>query len=452
MLLLRQPQNVVNIDTFQKSAVKLSFGNEKVATDNYQKLKQLQQTIVQINAHHSSPKAKCLSSEDMGGLEPTIYLSKQARLKMENYQSPKKRMKYGMSSPPTSPPSSSSASFTGYVQQVNDNRKSGHGSNHYFDIYLQVSEESSQMIRVMTSGLDDTTKQQLFQNKQQAQQPITISNLRVVPSGMIFMHNNSVIKDTTSMSLPFKYAPPAALPVTTLAEVIKNKKQGDTITVSGTVKWDGEAKTPNNSNKKVRDGKIMDSSAVMDISIWENHIQEIKEGNFYKFTNCKVKHFFGKKLSTSPETVIEPADKQDVTQATQSTASLRPHLCCPDIQNVIIETNAICNTKGCRTKITGNTESKKMVRCTSCNRAMLINNCYMEINTTFQLETTDKQYTVMANQTTLSTYLGEDVYKYKDNVDDLTEKLLLLDNVDFKLSTIARMITEIVDHQQELQK
>lgn len=80
MLLLRQPQNVVNIDTFQKSAVKLSFGNEKVATDNYQKLRQLQQTIVQINAHHNSPKAKCLSSEDMGGLEPTIYLSKQARV------------------------------------------------------------------------------------------------------------------------------------------------------------------------------------------------------------------------------------------------------------------------------------------------------------------------------------------------------------------------------------
>ena len=76
----------------------------------------------------------------------------------------------------------------------------------------------------------------------------------------------------------------------------------------------------------------------------------------------------------------------------------------------------------------------------------------MEINTTFQLETTDKQYTVMANQTTLDTYLGEDVYKYKDNVDDLTEKLLLLENVDFKLSTNTRMITEIVDHQQELQK
>lgn len=39
-----------------------------------------------------------------------IFCSHILQLKMENYQSPKKRMKYGMSSPPTSPPSSSSAS------------------------------------------------------------------------------------------------------------------------------------------------------------------------------------------------------------------------------------------------------------------------------------------------------------------------------------------------------
>ena len=58
MLLLRQPQNVVNIDNFQNTSVKLSFGNKKVAKDNYERLKELQQTIVQINAHHSNPKAK----------------------------------------------------------------------------------------------------------------------------------------------------------------------------------------------------------------------------------------------------------------------------------------------------------------------------------------------------------------------------------------------------------
>jgi len=80
MLLLRQPQNVVDIDNFENSSVKLSFGNEKVAKDNDERLKDLQQIIVQINAHHSNPKAKSLSSEEMSGLEPTIYVSKQARV------------------------------------------------------------------------------------------------------------------------------------------------------------------------------------------------------------------------------------------------------------------------------------------------------------------------------------------------------------------------------------
>lgn len=124
---------------------------------------------------------------------------------MQKHQSPKKRVKYGMSSLPlrrrlpllqvststnsslSSHSSSSSSSssnrkiimttmmmimmmmminicfffksgFTGYVRQVNGNRKSHHGSNHYFDLYLQISKDKNQMIRVMTTGMNDTTK------------------------------------------------------------------------------------------------------------------------------------------------------------------------------------------------------------------------------------------------------------------------------------------------------
>lgn len=35
---------------------------------------------MEINAHHSNPKAKYLNAEDMSGLEPTIYISKKARV------------------------------------------------------------------------------------------------------------------------------------------------------------------------------------------------------------------------------------------------------------------------------------------------------------------------------------------------------------------------------------
>ena len=54
----------------------------------------------------------------------------------------------------------------------------------------------------------------------------------------------------------------------------------------------------------------------------------------------------------------------------------------------------------------------------------------------------------MANQN-ISTYLNEDIFRYKDNEDELTEKLLLIENVDFQLSTNGRMITEMVDHQEK---
>ena len=90
-----------------------------------------------------------------------------------------------------------------------------------------------------------------------------------------------------------------------------------------------------------------------------------------------------------------------------------------------------------------------MVCCTSCNRAMLVRNCYLEINTTFQLEKDDKQYNVMANQNTISNYLNKDIFQYKDNVDELMEKLLLLENVDFELSTNGRIVTEILDHKEK---
>ena len=46
--------------------------------------------------------------------------------------------------------------------------------------------------------MDDTTKSQLFKDKQKAQQPITITNLRVVQSGMVFMHQNSIVKDVST--------------------------------------------------------------------------------------------------------------------------------------------------------------------------------------------------------------------------------------------------------------
>ena len=128
--------------------------------------------------------------------------------------------------------------FTGYVQRVDRNRKSQQGFTYYFDIILQTAVDQTQMIRIMISSMDDTTKSQLFKDKQKAQQPITITNLRVVQSGMVFMHQNSIVKDVSTMAIPFKYVPPAAPPITSVADVLKTKRQGDMVTVSGLIRWE----------------------------------------------------------------------------------------------------------------------------------------------------------------------------------------------------------------------
>ena len=69
-------QSVDNISDFQESAVRLSFENEKVAKDNFVRLRQLGEKNLEIKANHNNPTAKKVSAEEMVGLEPTIYLSK----------------------------------------------------------------------------------------------------------------------------------------------------------------------------------------------------------------------------------------------------------------------------------------------------------------------------------------------------------------------------------------
>ena len=125
--------------------------------------------------------------------------------------------------------------FTGYVQRVDRNRKSQQGFTYYLDIILQTAVDQTQMIRIMINSIIDTTKSQLFKDKRKAQQPITITNLRVVQSGMVFMHQNSIVKVVSTMAIPIKYVPPVAPPITSVADVLKTKRQGDMVTVSGLI-------------------------------------------------------------------------------------------------------------------------------------------------------------------------------------------------------------------------
>ena len=79
LLLTRQPSNVVNLCDFE-DATRLFYINEQVANNSHEQLTKFEHPVAHINAHHSSALAKKISSDDMSGLEPVVFLAGGARV------------------------------------------------------------------------------------------------------------------------------------------------------------------------------------------------------------------------------------------------------------------------------------------------------------------------------------------------------------------------------------
>ena len=142
----------------------------------------------------------------------------------------------------------------------------------------------------------DTSKRQLFMDKMELQQPVKLSNMTVAQSGTVFFNKGSIISDPPSVG--FKYTPPTEPEITKISSLQQNNS--GSFTVSGTVTWKGEAHVPNDTSKKmVREGIIVDSSGSIPLSVWQEHIERLQEGQFYTITACSLRHYYGKRLTTA---------------------------------------------------------------------------------------------------------------------------------------------------------
>jgi len=64
----------------------------------------------------------------------------------------------------------------------------------------------------------------------------------------------------------------------------------------------------------------------------------------------------------------------------------------------------------------------------------------------FHLERHNQHFSVTAFPKIVGNFLQEDILQCKDNIDDLTEKLLLLENVDFELSQNNKLVVTMKAH------
>lgn len=68
------------------------------------------------------------------------------------------------------------------------------------------------------------------------------------------------------------------------------------------------------------------------------------------------------------------------------------------------------------------------------------------MNINFHLEKQEQHFSVTAFPKIIGNFLQEDVLQYKDDIDNLTEKLLLLENVDFQLSPNNKLVIGMNTH------
>ena len=195
--------------------------------------------------------------------------------------------------------------------------------------------------------------------------------------------------------------------------------------------------------QQVREAEITDHTGTINLSVWDSHIQQIEANQFYTVTNCKLKQYFGKHLATTVNTTITKAQEQDISHVEPSHKQAN-WVCCPEILNIYPTVNPVCNNKDCHNKVSENPGSK-IVRCLHFNRAMLLKNCCIEMNINFHLEKQDQHFSVTAFPKNVGNFL-QDILQYKDNIDDLTEKLLLLENVDFELSQNNKLVISMKAH------
>ena len=61
-------------------AIRLYFDKKSVAEYNYEKLLEIDQPVAKIQAKHSGHGASAATSDDAGGLEPVLFLSRKAEV------------------------------------------------------------------------------------------------------------------------------------------------------------------------------------------------------------------------------------------------------------------------------------------------------------------------------------------------------------------------------------
>ena len=209
--------------------------------------------------------------------------------------------------------------------------------------------------------------------------------------------------------------------------------------------------------KRVRDAIISDNKSHMQISIWEEVIDNVEEDVWYTITDVTTKDYYGIKLTTTTksdivkEEIDTPVDWSAVPVDDYSTAlTAAPNatqLCCPDIISAKIYKYPICASAKCGKKV-NIVPGEPLVRCTACTRRMLPKKCPLGLHCVLEVQHNDKDHILTIFSAQLTSFLNEEIETYCDDTDSLEERILMMENVDITYNK-KNVVTNIVYHVAE---
>ena len=345
-------------------------------------------------------------------------------------------------SPPTTPSKRKPDDIIAYVHDLSSPIQNKRKTMKYSTLTLQTESEDLHAL------LYSPQKRPLLEDSLRTRTPVKIRRFtRTADQAKLIINDMTDISQPSPTEYCFQYAELSTNKCTVIADILQNSREGDSVSVLGKVGNIGEISTVRLGKQTLRmaESTIADLTGNIPISLWEDNLALITPNTVYKITNTRVRFWNGaKKLTTSPNSVISVTQDDKLKAITMEEPSEVPQedeltVVVPFVKTVEkVQQYPLC--VHCSRKLLQATASV-LVKCDRCKHTMVLANCNKRMSVHFTVQGQDESdVTVTAFEQTLKAVIPR-VGEMSE--EQLTEHLLLLNNVTIKYSSSTLIVSTI---------
>ncbi|KAK3745535.1 hypothetical protein QZH41_002906 [Actinostola sp. cb2023] len=243
----------------------------------------------------------------------------------------------------------------------------------------------------------------------------------------------------------FQYKEPPRSPLIPVSQIIDFFQEFKEVSVKGKVFGLGEPYVPGKELKLCK-GFFSDGTGTIQIDVWENYIQNIRNGHVYSLSPVLLRSWQGvKKITTiKAKTVVkELENEQDLEQLEEETDLAPPDddkqtISIPEIHSIDkIETFIKCSK--CSKKILQAKSS--LVHCDFCGQHARASNCTKDVCVKILIMDGEQTVQLTAFGNVLKSAIPGILDTNDDN--DIAEKLLILTDIELAYDNRSKIISEL---------